>query len=91
MFNQLRLAGYIGKISGVLLANFTDCIESDPQRKSLTLNDVFEDYLLKDMNIPVLYNLNHGHADNNLTLPMGVMVKINGNNCSLDFLEDHIV
>jgi muramoyltetrapeptide carboxypeptidase len=91
MLNQLRLSGYLGKISGVILANFTDCVESDPQRKSLTLNEVLEDYLLMSLNVPVLYNLNHGHVHNNLTLPVGVMTKINGNNCSADFLEGHIV
>jgi muramoyltetrapeptide carboxypeptidase len=91
MLNQLRLCGYTDRINGVIFANFTDCIESDTLRKSLTLNEVLADYFLKNLNVPVLYNLNHGHIKNNLTLPIGVMVKINGNNSSLEFLEDHVV
>jgi muramoyltetrapeptide carboxypeptidase len=91
MLNQLRLSGYMGEIAGVILANFTDCVESDPSRKSLSLNEVLEDYFTKNLNVPVIYSLNHGHVNNNLTLPIGIRVKIDGNNCSVDFLEEHIV
>jgi muramoyltetrapeptide carboxypeptidase len=91
MLNQLRLSGYLGKINGMILASFTDCIETDPHRKSLKLKDVMEDYLIKNFHAPVLYNLKHGHINDNLTIPIGVNVKINGTNCSIDFLESHLV
>src|ERR1035437_719690 len=91
MLNQLRLSGFLGKIKGVILGSFTDCIETDPQRKSLNLTEVLEDYFIKDFHAPVIYNLNHGHLKNNLTIPIGVNVRINGTNCSIDFLESHLV
>jgi muramoyltetrapeptide carboxypeptidase len=91
MLNQLRLSGYLGKINGMILASFTDCIETDPQRKSLTLKEVLGDYFINNLNVPVVYNLNHGHVNNNLTIPIGVRVRINGNNSSVDFLEGHLV
>ena len=91
MLNQLRLSGFLGKIKGVILGSFTDCIETDPQRKSLNLTEVLEDYFIKDFHAPVIYNLNHGHLNNNLTIPIGVNVRINGTNCSIDFLESHLV
>jgi muramoyltetrapeptide carboxypeptidase len=91
MLNQLRLSGYLGKIKGVILGSFEDCIETDPQRKSLNLNEVIEDYFINDFQAPVVYNLKHGHISNNLTIPIGVNVKINGSNCSIEFLESHLV
>ena len=91
MLNQLRLSGYLGKIKGVILGSFEDCIETDPQRKSLNLYEVMEDYFIKDFHAPVVYNLNHGHINNNLTIPIGVNVRINGSKCSIEFLESHLV
>ena len=91
MLNQLRLSGYLGKIKGVILGSFTDCMENDLQRKSLKLEEVMEDYFINDFHVPVLYNLNHGHIKDNITIPFGLNVKINGINCSLDFLENHLV
>jgi muramoyltetrapeptide carboxypeptidase len=91
MLNQLRLSGYLGKIKGVILGSFEDCIEIDPQRKSLNLYELMEDYFIKDFHAPVVYNLNHGHINNNLTIPIGVNVRINGSKCSIEFLESHLV
>ena len=91
MLNQLRLAGFLGKIKGVILGSFTDCLESDLQKKSLTLKEVIEDYFIKNFQSPVLYNLSHGHMDDNLTIPIGVNVRINTADCSLEFLESHLV
>ena len=91
MLNQLRLSGFLGKIKGVILGSFTDCMESNPQRKSLKLEEVMEDYFIKNFHAPVLYNLKHGHINDNLTIPIGVNVRINGTNSSIDFLESHLV
>ncbi|MDR3668037.1 MAG: LD-carboxypeptidase [Ignavibacteriaceae bacterium] len=91
MLNQLRLSGYVERIAGVLLASFTDCIETDPLRKSLTLEEVMSDYFNNNLHVPVVYNLNHGHVTNNLTIPIGVKVRLDGDNCRLEFLESHLV
>ena len=91
MLNQLRLSGFLGKIKGVILGSFTDCMESNPQRKSLKLEEVMEDYFIKNIHAPVLYNLKLGHINDNLTIPLGVNVRINGTNCNIDLLESHLV
>ena len=90
MLNQLRLSGYFGKVNGIILGNFTECVESDPQRKSLNLEEVIEDYFVKNFHAPVIYNLNHGHITDNLTIPIGLYFRIDGNNCHVDFLESHL-
>jgi muramoyltetrapeptide carboxypeptidase len=90
MLNQLRLAGILGKINGLIMGSFSDCEETDPERNSLTFNEVVEDYFIKNFNAPVFNNVSHGHLINNLTLPIGINIAMNGNNCSLEFLESHL-
>jgi muramoyltetrapeptide carboxypeptidase len=91
MLNQLRLSGYLGKINGIILGRFIDCIESDPQSKSLKLEEVMDDYFANNFHAPVLNNLSHGHINDNLTIPIGINVKINGIHSSIDILETHLV
>lgn len=90
MLNQLRLSGFLGKVKGVILGTFKDCVENDPQRKSLKLEEVMDNYFAKNFHAPVIYHLSHGHIKDNLTLPIGVNIKIDGNNCKIDFLESHL-
>jgi muramoyltetrapeptide carboxypeptidase len=90
MLNQLRLIGYLDKVKGVILGGFTDCEETDTQRKSLALAEVIGDYFTRDFKSPVIYNLDHGHLINNLTIPIGVNVRINSISCSIEFLESHL-
>jgi muramoyltetrapeptide carboxypeptidase len=90
MLNQLRLSGILGKVNGVILGSYTDCVENDPSRKSLDLEEVLGDYFIKNFHSPVIYNLNHGHITDNLTLPIGVNIRIDGNNCKIDYLENHL-
>jgi muramoyltetrapeptide carboxypeptidase len=90
MFNQLKLSGYLGKLQGVILGAFTDCEETDPERKSLELEEVLSDYLIRDFHAPVVYNLNHGHITDNLTLPIGINVRIDGSKCTMEYIEDHL-
>ncbi|MDO5037952.1 MAG: LD-carboxypeptidase [Tissierellia bacterium] len=65
---QLKNAGKYEAAAGILLGQFTDCknttmVEYDEIR-------LFED-LLRDYDIPVMYNLQSGHGDKIITLPLG--------------------
>jgi muramoyltetrapeptide carboxypeptidase len=91
MLNQLKLSGYLGKIKGVILGSFIDCTETDQQRKSLKLEEVLADYFISNYHAPVVYNLNHGHIGNNLTIPIGLKVRINGTNSTIEYLESHLI
>lgn len=90
MLNQLRLSGYLEKVKGVVLGSFADCEETNQERKSLKLGEVLDDYFVKDFDGPVIYNLKHGHLIDSLTIPIGVNVRIDGGNCSMEFLERHL-
>ncbi len=76
MLNQLRLGRILSKISGAILGTFTECNETDPAKKSLTLGEVIGECFGK-LDIPVVYNFKHGHIKDNITIPYGIMFKIN--------------
>ena len=72
--SQLRLAGKLENLAGVLLGWFTDC-EPEDGAKSLSLDDVFADYF-GDLGVPVCARFPAGHDRPNLTLPLGATVEI---------------
>jgi len=90
MLNQLAIAGILGKISGVLLGEFTECEEKDQEKKSLKLEEVLQNYL-GDLNIPVIKNFPHGHRKANLTIPFGISTKINAEKGYVEFLESAVI
>ncbi len=86
MLNQLKLAGTLEKLSGIILGEFTSCEEKDVEKKTLTLDEVFQNYL-GDLPYPVLKNFPHGHRKANYTIPFGIKTKINADKNYVEFLE----
>ncbi|MDR3625469.1 MAG: LD-carboxypeptidase [Ignavibacteriaceae bacterium] len=89
MLNQLRLAKVFNQVKGVILGTFTDCNETDPAKKTLSLGEVAADYFGK-LKIPVIYNLRCGHVKDSITIPMGVMVKLNATANVLEIMESAV-
>ncbi len=89
MLNQLKLMKVFKQIKGVILGTFTDCNENDPEKRSLSLNEVIFDYFSK-FKIPVIYNFQHGHIKNNITLPMGLKYKLNATKCFVEINESAV-
>lgn len=86
MFAQLRNADVLKKIKGLILGQFTDCEETEKEKRTLTLNQVFADYTDK-LKIPVLKNFPHGHVKKTLTMPIGLTIKIDCRNAFISFEE----
>jgi muramoyltetrapeptide carboxypeptidase len=75
MFTQLRLAGILSRISGVIFGELPGCDEpgGNPEAKS-TIRSLFEGF-----HGPVLFGLPSGHTDGAcLTLPFGVHARVIG-------------
>jgi len=89
MLNQLRLIGLLEDIKGVVLGRFVDCYESNQQMKSLSLNDVIDDYFSK-LKKPVIYNFKHGHVADNITVAFGIRYKINSEESSIEMTESAV-
>lgn len=76
MLSQLKNAGIFNEIKGVVLGRFINCVETNLTNKSLTINDVIADYF-ESMKIPVIYNVNHGHVPETISIPIGLSCTIN--------------
>jgi muramoyltetrapeptide carboxypeptidase len=90
MLNQLRLTGLLDEIKAVILGRFVDCYETDSQRKSLSLNEVIDDYFSK-LKKPVIYNFKHGHVPDNITVAFGIRYKINSEDSSVEMVESAVI
>jgi muramoyltetrapeptide carboxypeptidase len=90
MLNQLRLMNVFNEISGLILGAFTECNESNRDKKTLTLGEVIHNYL-SDLEIPVIYNFPHGHIKSKITIPYGIDVNINASRATAEYMENAVV
>jgi len=74
MLMQLKLAGKLENVRGLIFGEMMDCIQAANQ--DYTLQDVIM-RVVGELNIPVVYKLQSGHVtSNNITLPLGVKAKL---------------
>lgn len=75
MLMQLKLAGKLQDVRGLILGEMLDCLQHPEQ--SYTLQEVVL-RVVKDLGIPVAYGLPSGHVSSgNITLPIGVRAELN--------------
>lgn len=86
LLNQLKLAGIFEQVNGILLGAFTDCEEADLSKKTLSLDQVLDDYL-SNLKVNVTLNFQHGHIKDNITVPFGTRIKVNSLKENIEFLE----
>ena len=72
MLLQLKHAGILGAISGIILGSFTAIPEDEPNRE---IDAVLREYLMP-LNIPILSDFPFGHIPEKVTMPMGANVKL---------------
>ena len=71
MLNQLRLAGILSQVSGIVLGQFKDCFTGPRKACSLTLAQIVKD-LARDLRIPIVAGFPYGHFRRRFVLPLGV-------------------
>jgi muramoyltetrapeptide carboxypeptidase len=86
MLMQLRLAGKLKTVQGIVFGEMLDCRQSADQ--DYTLEEVVM-RVIGDLDIPVAFGLRSGHVScTNITLPLGVRVRLEvGSEVRLRFLE----
>ena len=89
MLNQLRLSNVFNQVQGVILGRFVDCYESDDEKATLSLNEVIIDYF-DNLDIPIIYNVKHGHIPENITIPYGVNCKLNASRGFIEITESAV-
>ena len=68
---QLKLAGRLDEVAGIIIGTLVP-LEGGTERG--LLNACFD--VLKDLDIPIIYNFHSGHISNPLTLPIGAILQI---------------
>jgi muramoyltetrapeptide carboxypeptidase len=89
MMNQLRLTKTFKNVKGIILGSFVDCFEHDPNKKTLTLGEIMDDYL-GETKLPVVYSFPHGHIKDFITVPIGINIKLNATRGFIEFTESGV-
>ena len=89
MLNQLRLNKIFKRAKGIILGSFNNCNEPDEKKKTLTTEEVLEDYFSK-AELPVIYNFPYGHIKDFVTVPFGINVKLNPSKGFVEFTENAV-
>jgi muramoyltetrapeptide carboxypeptidase len=86
MLMQLKLAGKLKAVRGIVFGEMQDCRQSSDQDYTL---DAVVMRVVGDLGIPVAFGLRSGHVSRaNVTLPIGVRAKLEvGSEVRLKFLE----
>jgi muramoyltetrapeptide carboxypeptidase len=85
MFTQLKLAGILDKVKGVVWGTCTRCNPGEGFA-SLTIPDVLDDHV-KPLGVPAFYGAMIGHVDRQFTLPVGVDVEMDADAGTIRMLE----
>lgn len=89
MLNQLKLAKIFKKSKGIVLGRFVDCYEHDPNKKTLTLGEVIDNYI-GSLKIPSIYTFPHGHIKDFVTMPIGIKINLNASRGIVEFEESAV-
>ncbi len=82
MLNQLRLAGSLSQLAGIVLADCADCIAKD--KADGTVQEVFYDYF-GNKKIPVVTHFPYGHTPDHIIFPLGQKAHLDANKGTLIF------
>jgi muramoyltetrapeptide carboxypeptidase len=87
MLMQLKLAGKLADVRGIIFGEMLDCVQSKDQ--AYTLQEVIS-RVLQDLSVPIAYGLGSGHVSKcNITLPIGIRaaMKATSEGFTLQILE----
>jgi muramoyltetrapeptide carboxypeptidase len=90
MLMQLKLAGKLTEVKGIVFGEMLDCAQTVNQ--GYTLQEVVQ-RIVKHLDVPVAYGLRSGHVStSNITLPIGVQARlqVSDSNVSLKILETSV-
>jgi muramoyltetrapeptide carboxypeptidase len=86
MFQQLKLAGVLGELAGIVFGQCTKCQTTEPDYNGFTLDAVIDQYLAP-LGIPAFTGANFGHVANQLSLPSGAAVELDADARTLTLLD----
>lgn len=87
MLMQLKAASKFKNAKGVIFGKMPGC--QPPSHSSYVLEDVICD-VLADQTVPILYGFPAGHGGEQVTLPLGLPVQIDGSAAAVTLLESAV-
>ncbi|WKA54046.1 S66 peptidase family protein [Planococcus shixiaomingii] len=84
MLNQLRMARKFDEVAGIVIGDFKNS-EPKKREKSLTLDEVFDDYF-SELKVPVVKGFKIGHCEPHFSVPLGVKAQLDGDAKTLTIL-----
>ena len=87
MLMQLKLAGHLADVRGIIFGEMLDCVQTASQ--GYTLQEVVT-RIISDLGLPVAFGVRSGHVTaGNITLPFGVRARLSvkGGDVALSILE----
>lgn len=85
MLTQLQMAGKLADVAGVLLGDFTNCEGEGTRGLKEIIDDIFS-----GARYPVVTGMKAGHGQENLALPFGAAMVLDGKNATLSMLESPV-
>jgi muramoyltetrapeptide carboxypeptidase len=86
MMTQLKLAGILDQVKGVVFGECTDCDPGEGTYGSLTIEEILTDHLAP-LRIPAWHNAMIGHIPMQFTIPVGIEVEIDAAKGTIRMLE----
>lgn len=83
MLQQLQQNPNFSKVKGIVFGEFADTLVSDPEDG--TIDETITEFC-KGLNIPVIKDFPYGHVPSRAVLPIGEKVRLNADNCRLEYL-----
>jgi len=85
MLTHLKMAGKLDGVAGLVFGSFTACDGEGDRGLKEIIRELF-----RDASYPVVTGLAAGHGDENLLLPFGVRMALDGNAGALSLLESPV-
>jgi len=85
MLTHLKMAGKLDGLAGVLLGDFAGCEGDGPRDVRQVVGEIFA-----AAPYPVMMGFTAGHGEDNLTLPFGVKMALDGHNGTLALIESPV-
>lgn len=86
MFQQLKLAGVLDGLAGVIFGQCTSCANTAPDYTGFTVDQLVDQYFAP-LGIPAISGFDSGHISNQLSLPSGALVELDGDARTVRVLE----
>lgn len=86
MFQQLKLAGVLGGLAGVIFGQCTNCATTAPDYAGFTIDQLIDHYFAP-LGVPAVTGFDVGHVGNQLSLPSGARVELDADARTVRVME----